>query len=144
MFKLLIINLSSESNSSSSFTWAQGSFGVSSWLHNESRGSIMAQYANGRVSVSESVSISKSANLSKIINDHNDEWWPWYNCSHLAIDVWNSVSETNFDKNFIQTPSDLMDKIKMIKGYITDRNFSGDRKRVGYYSSDNNFYKSIN
>ena len=127
---------SSGSSSSSMPTWSQGSFGVSSWLYTESRGSVTAQYANGRVSLTEAVSISNSTNLTNVINSHNDEWWPWYNCSHFAIDVWNSVSETDFDKNFIQTPSDLMNKIKEIDGYITNRNISGDRQRVGYYSSE--------
>lgn len=132
----------SSSSSSSNSTWSQGSSGVSSWLHTESRGSVIAQYANGRVSLTEVVNTSNSTNLSNVINSHNDEWWPWYNCSHLAIDIWNSVSERDFDKNFIQTPSDLMDKIKEKDDYITNRNISGDRQRVGYYSKDNVFCES--
>ena len=123
--------------------WSQGSSGVSSWLFNEARGSFVVSYANGRVSLTEEVGLSYSDDISKIINEHNDEWWIWYNCSHFAIDIWNAVSEDDFDKNFIQTPDNLKNKISEREGYQINRNITGEREKVGYYTNDLGFVNSV-
>lgn len=124
------------SNSSAgSSGWSAGSFGVISWISSDHRGSNIVGWATGRVSLTEVVSISEASTISQKINERNNEWWIWYNCSHFAIDIWNSVSNRSFDKNWIQTPTNLIGKIEEYNGYMTDRNVFGDRNRVGYYSN---------
>jgi len=122
--------------------WSQGSFGLSSWLYSEYREACIVSYGTGRVSLTETINLSSASNISDVVNAHNNEWWPWYNCSDLAIDIWNSISTRNIGRDWIQTPANLMGKIKEFDGYQTNRNFVGNPDRVGYYSDDNTFHLS--
>lgn len=130
------------SGSSSSSMWSKNSFGLSSWLYKEYRKACIVSCLTGRVSLTETISPSLSSTISEVINHNNNEWRPRYNCSHLAIDIWNSISPRTIEKDWIQTPTNLMDKIKEFEEYQLNRNIFGNPDRVGYYTDDNVFHFS--
>lgn len=100
-----------------------------------------SQLWNRKSIVTETINTSSSSLISNGVNAHNDEWWPWYNCSDLAIDIWNSISEEKIDRDWIQTPTNLMDKIRGFDDYKIDRNYFGDPNRVGYFADDEFYYE---
>lgn len=123
---------------SSGNQWSVGSIGVMKWLSKKVRQSYVVSYATGRVSLTKSVPLSSAETIGSYIKSHNNEWWPWYNCSHLATEVWNKLAteEEHINKDWIQTPKIVLDRIKSKEHYETDRCLIGDRNRVGYFTKE--------
>lgn len=128
---------SSGSSQSGSSQWSAGSLGAAAWLTVQSMQSFIVSYSTGRASLTKSIELNQAVNITNILNSHNDEWFVWYNCSHLATDIWNTISpEDTIVKDWIQTPKTLMDRIKEKNGHQIDRCLIGDRSRVGYFDDD--------
>lgn len=100
-------------------------------------------YGEGAETLTTICSLDKASDLSKIINDTNDNWSIFFNCSDLAICLWNTVSSDTIGQDWIQTPANLWDKIEGKEYNVRGRNILGDRKRIGYYSNDQ-FVETIN
>lgn len=126
---------SSTSSGSSSSAWSTGSFGVTSWILTDVIPSFIACYTNGRVSITAVISRDLVDSIADIIEAHSDGWNVFYNCSDFAIDIWNSAADYKLNRDIIQTPANLMSKIKGIDGYQTDRNLPGMIDSTGYYSN---------
>lgn len=126
----LTVSESSSSGSSGSSSSSSGS-----------SGSFIVIYASGRVSITEVFDVSVANTLTSVINA-NDEWALWDNCTHFAIDLWNSVSETDFSKPLFATPTGLINQIKEKDNYQINRNIFGNNSRVGYYSGNDFIYST--
>lgn len=98
---------------------------------------IILSSKDGRYSLTEVTDDMSCLNeIGEILEHENNIWWPHYNCSHFAIEIWNIVSDKKIETNFIQTPSDLKNKILQYNGeYIIDRNLQGSCEQVGYYTN---------
>ena len=135
------------SSSSSSFgssdsesehgTFLEGLIGLLSWLTDKIFEAIILSSKDGRYSLTEVTDDMSCLNeIGEILEHENNIWWPHYNCSHFAIEIWNIVSDKKIEANFIQTPSDLKNKILQYNGeYIIDRNLQGSCEQVGYYTN---------
>lgn len=124
------------SSSSASSQWSQGSSGLSSWIAQEVHQSLIVSAYSGRVSLTQTAPLSKAADISNIINSHNNVWTINYNCSDFAIQIWNSVSNDHMGNDVIQTPANMFDKVTSRDYFQRERYLMGDRYCVGYYSNE--------
>ena len=72
----------------------------------------------------------------------NDEWNLFDNCTHFAIDVWNSVSDDDLTKHTILTPTNVIEQIDDRDNYQVNRSIFGNSNRVGYYSGYNSVHST--
>lgn len=116
-------------------TWSiKAHFGV--WYNVESNYIKNHNKYDGRLSVTCGIDSNDIVTISKFI-DNNDYWSPLHNCSQFALNLWNSVANTDEElvTPVIYSPSKIAKSLKTFDVYQTNRPIeTGDK--MYYFDGD--------
>lgn len=106
-------------------------FGV--WYNVESNYIDEYNKYDGRVSVTQSVTLEDIDAMSEYIYEH-DTWNPLTNCSCFALNIWNLVSHDDeiLDKLLIYTPTKIANQLKQFDTYEINKEIITDDE-FGYF-----------
>lgn len=115
-------------------TWSiSNHFGV--WYNVESNYNSKYNRYDGRISLTKEISSNDITTITTFIAKHN-YWNPFRNCSYFALNLWNSVADSNekLKKPIIYSPTHVTQEIKKFNNYEYNRPLPTN-SNMGYYSN---------
>lgn len=113
-------------------TWSiKEHFGV--WYNVESNYINYNNKYDGRVSVTQQISLEELNSISNFIANHN-KWSALKNCSYFAINLWNSIAQESekLSTYLIYKPAKLVNELKQFNEFNINQIFNTSTD-VGYF-----------